>query len=81
MAPEIIEITDSNHDELKCYLDHLLTDLHLALKQLDRIGVLTEKHDALLEEFRPLLDQYRSPAAAYITRRTLRRNGARQDPP
>jgi len=79
MAAEISEITDSNHEDLRGYLDHILTDLHAVLKELDRQGSLTDKHDRLLEEFRPLLNQFRSPAAAGLALRRARRisNGNR----
>jgi hypothetical protein len=71
MAAEIGEITDSN----QLLLEHILTDLHEALKKLRDIGLVQARHDALLAEFRPLLDQWRSPAASYMTRRAQRKNG------
>jgi hypothetical protein len=71
MAAEIGEITESN----QLLLEHILTDLHDALKKLTAMGVIQARHDALLAEFRPLLDQWRSPAASYMTRRAQRKNG------
>ena len=66
------EITESNRE----LLEHILTDLHDALRELTRQGKLQAKHDALLEEFRPLLDQFRSPAVTFLNgRRNRRANG------
>lgn len=56
-------------------LEHILTDLHDALAELHRQGKIQARHDALLEEFRPLLDTYRSPVASYLTARRKARNG------
>jgi len=56
-------------------LEHILTDLHTALQALTRLGKIQERHDALLEEFRPLLDQFRHPAASMLTRRARRNSG------
>lgn len=64
MAAEIDDITVSNRE----LLDHVITDLHSVLEKLSVI-------DGLIAEFRPLIDQYRSPAAAWMTRRAARRNG------
>jgi hypothetical protein len=78
MAAEINEITESYYlvpVDLAERLEHILTDLHGAVQELHRQGKLIDKHDALLEEFRPLLDQFRSPAATYLTRRAQKRNG------
>jgi hypothetical protein len=72
MAAEITEITESN----QALLEHILTDLHTAMATLTAMGRLLDKHDALLEEFRPLIDQYRSPAASYLNSR-FRRNHVR----
>jgi hypothetical protein len=71
MAAEISEITDSN----RVVLELILTDLRSALEKLTAMGLVQARHDALLEEFRPLLDQWRSPAASYLTRRAQRKNG------
>jgi hypothetical protein len=71
MAAEITEITESDRG----LLEHILTDLHAVLEKLSALGVVQARHDALLAEFRPLLDQFRSPAAAYLTRRAGRRTG------
>ena len=73
MAAEITEITDSNHDALVCYLDHILTDLHSALRQLEDQGKIQAGHDRLLKEFAPLLNQFRTPAAAMLAGRRARR--------
>jgi len=73
MAAEYSEITESNQPDIQTQLDHLLLDLHEALKMLRDQGRLVEKHDRLLEEFRPLLDQFRSPAASYLNARRARR--------
>jgi hypothetical protein len=70
MAAEIHEITESN----QTLLEHILTDLHAAMAMLAAQGKLLDKHDALLEEFRPLIDQYRHPAATYLTSRFRRTN-------
>jgi len=72
MAADISEITDSNQigpEDIAQRLDHIVTDLHDAIKMLRAQGVLQAKHDALLEEFRPLLDTYRAPLASMIGRR------------
>ena len=78
MAAEISEITPSNQDAVAGYLEHILTDLHSALKLLTEQGTLLARHDALLAEFRPLLDQFRvRPAATMLAARKARRmNGA-----
>jgi hypothetical protein len=75
MTADYAEITESNRTDILGYLEHIITDLHEALEKLEAIGKLTREHDALLTEFRPLLEQFRSPAAAYMTRRASRRNG------
>jgi hypothetical protein len=72
MAAETPEITDSNNRVL---LEHILTDLHDVVEKLTAMGVIQARHDALLAEFRPLLDQWRSPAATYMARRAQRKNG------
>ena len=73
MAAETIEVTDGD-EKLSAQLDHIITDLHEALRLLTAQGQLTAKHDALLEDFRPLLEQFRlRPAAAMMTARKLRR--------
>ena len=72
MAAEISEITQSNQTAL----EHILTDMHEALRLLRDQGRLLARHDAVLEEFRPLLDQFRSPLATAMNRRG-RRNGSR----
>jgi hypothetical protein len=53
---------------------HIMTDLHTAMQMLIIQGRLLDKHDALLEEFRPLIDQYRHPAATYLSSRFRRTN-------
>ena len=70
-APDII--TESNQE----LLEHILTDLHEALRMLRDQGLLLSSHDRLLEEFRPLLDQFRTPLAAMTSRRARRTNAAR----
>lgn len=47
-------------------LEHILTDLHEALKLLTAQGTLLAKHDAMLEEFRPMIDRFRSPLASRL---------------
>jgi hypothetical protein len=77
MAAEIPEITDSNHDELKRYLEHVVTDLHDALKMLRDQGVIQERHDVLLREFEPFLTQFRgAPAATILASRRARKAAA-----
>jgi hypothetical protein len=79
VTAEIHEITDRNQtdtewrQEISAKVDHILEDLHTALQSLDRQGILTAKHDALLEEFRPLIDQFRNPVSAYANARRARR--------
>jgi hypothetical protein len=74
MAAETIEVTERD-EKLSAQLDHILTDLHDACKMLRDQGLLLARHDALLEEFRPLLDQFRArPLAAAMTARRARRN-------
>jgi hypothetical protein len=74
MAAETIEVTESD-EKLSAWQEHVLTDLHEALRLLTAQGRLTAKHDAMLEDFRPLLEQFRSrPAAAMLTARRARRN-------
>jgi hypothetical protein len=53
---------------------HIMTDLHTAMQMLTAQGKLLDKHDALLEEFRPLIDQYRHPAASVLAGRFRRTN-------
>jgi hypothetical protein len=60
--PVAVPFTDAD------MLIHILQDLHLALKMLSDQGRLLAKHDELLEEFRPLLDRYRSPLASRLPR-------------
>ncbi len=69
ITPDTGPITESNRE----LLEHILTDLHDALRELHRQGRLQASHDRLLEEFRPLLDQFRSPVASYLTSRKARR--------
>jgi hypothetical protein len=72
MAAEIDDITVSN----RALLEHVITDLHSVLEKLSAMGVVQARHDALLAEFRPLIDQYRSPLAAWVSHpRRARRNG------
>jgi hypothetical protein len=64
MAAEITEITHSNQG----LAEHIVTDLHEALRVLALI-------EATLTEFRPLLDTYRgmSPLAAGMAARRTRK--------
>jgi hypothetical protein len=71
MAAEITEITDSNQDTA-VMLDHILTDLHSALEMLRDQGKLLANHDALLTQYRPLLERFAHPLAAGLTRRNRR---------
>ncbi len=73
ITPDTGPITESNRE----LLEHILTDLHDALRELHRQGKLQASHDKLLEEFRPLLDQFRSPAATYLSARRNRRTNGR----
>lgn len=70
MAAEITEITDSNHpviaEDVDARLEHLLTDMHEALR-------LLAKHDALLETYRPLLERLAHPLAAGLAARKEKR--------
>lgn len=66
MAAEISEITDSNQPDILGQLDHILTDLHDACRMLRDQGLLLARHDALLEEYRPLLERFRSPLASRL---------------
>ena len=70
MAAEISEITDEitdrNQPDVAGQLEHILTDLHDAVRMLHAQGRLLAKHDALLEEFRPLLERFRSPLASRL---------------
>jgi hypothetical protein len=77
MAAEYSEITDSNQPDIRSILDHVLTDLHDIARELHRQGRLTDEHHALLTEFRPLLDQFRTPAATFIAARRARRTNGR----
>jgi hypothetical protein len=72
MAAEIHEITESNQD-VPAWAEHILTDLHAALELLTAQGKLLSKHDDMLEEFRPMLDQFRTPGASMLVNRKLRR--------
>ena len=47
-------------------LEHILTDLHDALALLTKLNVLTAKHDALLEQYRPMLARFASPLASRL---------------
>jgi hypothetical protein len=78
MAAEIHEITESNQD-VAAMLEHILTDLHAALQMLTAQGKLVSKHDDMLEEFRPLLNQFRTPAASMLAGRRMRRNNGSRD--
>lgn len=73
MTAEISEITDGNQADIGSQLDHLLTDLHEALRMLRDQGVLLARHDAMLEEYRPLIERFRSPLAAGLAARRERR--------
>jgi hypothetical protein len=78
MAAEITDITQRNQmipEDIAGRLEHILTDLHDAVRMLHDQGRILARHDALLAEFRPLLDQFRSPLASAIT---LRRNRGRK---
>ena len=71
MAADISEITERNPpdihgSDLDGAVAHILTDLHDALRMLREQGALLAKHDAMLEEYRPLLDQYAHPLAARL---------------
>lgn len=74
MAAEISEITERNQPDipgdLESRLDHLLLDLHEALKMLTDQGRLLAKHDEMLEEYRPLLAEasarLKSPLASML---------------
>jgi hypothetical protein len=78
MAADINEITDCNQpdilrvpddlseDPLIARLDHILCDLHDALKILAEQAKLTAKHDAMLEQYRPLLARFASPLASRL---------------
>jgi len=68
MAADISEITESNQNA-DVMLSHILTDLHTALAMLAGQGKLLDRHDAMLTEYRPLLDRYAHPLAAKLTRR------------
>jgi len=57
-------------------LEHILADTCAALAELRRIGVLVDKHDRLLEDFAPLLDQFRTPAAGLLAARRVRKTQA-----
>jgi|HubBroStandDraft_1064217.scaffolds.fasta_scaffold1031187_1 hypothetical protein len=76
MAAEISEITDSNQPDILGVLEHVLTDLHDVARELHRQGRLTDEHHALLTEFRPLLDQFRTPAATMLASRRARKKAA-----
>jgi hypothetical protein len=69
MAAEITEITDSNQPDIASYLLHILTDLHDVADKLESQGRKVDAVHAALEEFRPLLNQFRTPAAAILARR------------
>lgn len=63
MADDFSGITESNQESLSVMLAEILR--------------LVRKHDALLEQFRPLIDRYQTPAGAYMAARQARRNGNR----
>jgi hypothetical protein len=72
MAAEISHITSDDEaitESNRELLEHILTDLHDALRLLRDQGKMLAAHDALLTEFKPLLDQFRSPLASRLTRR------------
>ena len=62
-------------------LEHVITDLHNATRKLDAQGKQVAAIHAAFEEFRPLLEQFRSPLAASLAGRRARRNGASQSQP
>jgi hypothetical protein len=64
MPVEFREITESN----QCGCEHVLTDLHEAVRLLTKI-------DRELEPLRPLLAQFTSPAAAVGALRRGRKAG------
>jgi hypothetical protein len=71
MAAEITEITDCNPpdihgNDLDGAIAHVITDLHEALRLLGAQGRLLAKHDAMLEEYRPLIERLRSPLASRL---------------
>lgn len=70
MAAEISEITERNHpvisEDTDARLEHILTDLHEALR-------LLAKHDEMLECYRPLLERFAHPLAAGMAARKERR--------
>jgi hypothetical protein len=68
MAAQFSEITQSDRE----LLEHILTDLHDVVEMLTVQGRMIARHDALLDEFRPLLNQFRSPLAAAMTRKARR---------
>jgi hypothetical protein len=70
MTAETSEITDSN----RTLLEHILTDLHDVMQMLRDQGATQARHDQLLEEFRPLIDQFRSPGGlTYMAARRARK--------
>lgn len=81
MAAEISEITGSNHPVIAEDIDgdilnavqHILIDLHDALRMLTEQGKLMAKHDAMLEEYRPLLERFAHPLAAGLAARKEKR--------
>jgi hypothetical protein len=54
-------------------MEHILCDLHEILRLLHEQGKIQTRHDALLTECAPLLDQFRSPAAAWAAARHARK--------
>ena len=58
---------------MPAWAEHILTDLHAALVLLTAQGKLVSKHDDMLEEFRPLLNQFRTPAASMLAARRARK--------
>ena len=68
MAVEYPEITQSNRE----LLEHILTDLHDVARKVDVL-------DKALEDFRPLLNQFRSPLAGGMAARRARRTSGRTE--
>lgn len=75
MVAEITGITERNDDSLSVILGEIAAlhdEIHEALR-------LLRKHDALLEQFRPLLDRYSTPAGAYMAARQARKRALQED--
>ena len=80
MAADITDITDGNQPDIASQLHHILTDLHEILPLLHQMADLERvNRDALvrleteLDSWRPLLAQFRSPAAAMFAGRKARK--------